>query len=187
MLNWYFYCNGLLLMKLPSNLERSHEKRAKRKSERILEIFNTFFCYLMVYQKALEPIINFRTNHSVRSSLHWKQNIQLNRNTRANKTVGYFGMIPSALDSKTQKTKMDKGKFNIAMESCIIFLLNSQKLKSLSKNIWNRNVLKKYIGKGNSFFFNVPRSKDLAQQTFFIVQCQVLNRNLFFFTRVAFN
>ena len=187
MLNWYFYFNGLLLMKLPNSLENNHEKRAKRKSERILEIFNTFFCYLMVYQKALEPIINFRTNHSVRSSLHWKQNIQLNRNTRANKTVGYFGMIPSALDSKTQKTKMDKGKFNIAMESCIIFLLNSQKLKSLSKNIWNRNVLKKYIGKGNLFFFNVPRSKDLAQQTFFIVQCQVLNRNLFFFTRVAFN
>ena len=43
MLNWYFYFNGLLLMKLPNSLEHSHEKRAKRKSERILEIFNTFF------------------------------------------------------------------------------------------------------------------------------------------------
>ena len=39
------------------------------------------------------------------------------RSFRVNKTLGYFGLRPSALASQSEATKMEKCDFNIAMET----------------------------------------------------------------------
>ena len=76
----------------------------KGEPERFLENFTDIFGVISyIILGKTEDYGNFTTNHCVESSLCHKK--ELSRPSRANKTLGYFGLRPSALASKTETTK----------------------------------------------------------------------------------
>ena len=71
---------------------------------KLQEIFIAIFGILSYIRKTFRKTEDYgylKTNHSVRSSLH--QEKQLSRSSRMNKTLGYFGLMLSAVDSNEQK------------------------------------------------------------------------------------
>ena len=73
--------------------------------------FNTFFVFLIGWKKAFRSL---RTNHRKGSSLC--QQKYLSRNSRANKTFEYSGLVSIELDRKAEAEQKEKKGFSIAMQ-----------------------------------------------------------------------
>ena len=99
--------------------KRHHQRLksiTKGKLERLLENFIAIFAVLSyIILGKTEDSGNFRNSHSIKSSLRPKKK-KVPRTSRVNKRLGYFELISSARASKTETTKIEKRKLNIALE-----------------------------------------------------------------------
>ena len=115
-----------LLMNQHCLAERHHQRKKKtsptkktspraKRLDSLLENFTAMFGVISyIILGKTEDSGSFTTNHSVESSLFHKKELSIT--SRANKTLRYFGLRPSALAIKTETTQMEKRKLYITLE-----------------------------------------------------------------------
>lgn len=92
--------------------------------------------------------------------------------SRVNKTLRYFWIIPSALTSKTETTKMEQQKLNVVLEVLNELFAVFLETKQFAEKHLQQRCLKENISAEDFlrhlFSFDKPRNKTLAQQTFLL-------------------
>ena len=107
---------------------------------------------------AILPVINYiilgkTTYYSVESSLYHKK--ELSRTSKANKTLEYFWLRPSALASKTETTQMEKCKLCITLELLNEVSIELPETKNVINEHFEQICLKENVSAEEVIYFSL--------------------------------